>query len=599
MLKKNKGLFIYIFLILNISLYSEEIETPKENLIVDEYFILEDKEESEFPIHKLKTHIRFRFLYDENYLEKNNSLYFSNKTQLSYNDSLVLGYLFIHKPQEVEITPETFRYFLRKWWLEKMDLFFIDKIVVGNYRVNFGYGVIFSENSYISKFVQYIKPKDSRISGDSTSSDNANFYGIAVEDNIGDFKYITFFSQKNLILKNTDYFVNDDLIALRNEYVEYDKELLNLSDFYIKEVLYGCGFLFSKKNIKFGLCSFYTIYDKIFDPNKMNISGYLLEDKYSDRWHNVFRGKELAGGSLYSLFLFDNITFFSEIGKSFSRFQSENDSLKEGNGVNFGFIFPFKAHKFYLIYTYLSSNFYSPFGNPFKIYKYPNTQEGIKLVNLYNFDKLQFETSFSICKIFESIWSGHIYCDFPRYPSLFQYVVFKFKYNLGKIIFETKNSSVLEEKYINLSKYGIFSINEYSQEKFLKINSHFEIQYKIFENTFLGFKYQKIWQNLIKYQRNYYVENLSLNFLYRIEDFEVRFAYDIPDIDKNIYFINLEPIWKGTYIFRSYDLELLEKSSIIFGYDTKKISFWGKLGYSQYFQEFSKYEIRFQLDFKF
>ncbi|MCS7123244.1 MAG: hypothetical protein RMJ17_01570, partial [Candidatus Aenigmarchaeota archaeon] len=164
---------------------------------------------------------------------------------------------------------------------------------------------------------------------------------------------------------------------------------------------------------------------------------------------------------------------------------------------------------------------------------------------------------------------------------------------------ETKNSSVLEEKYINLSKYGIFSINEYSQEKFLKINSHFEIQYKIFENTFLGFKYQKIWQNLIKYRRHYYVENLSLNFLYRIEDFEVRFAYDIPDIDKNIYFSNLEPIWKDTYIFRSYDLELLEKGSIIFEYGTKKISFWSKLGYSQYFQEFSKYEIRFQLDFKF
>lgn len=630
MLKKNLNLrktdlifhkldiLLLIFFI--VPLYPQlEIDDLKESFTTEKtYFTDEDfiEETKTYNFSNVKTHFTFRVGYIDEYIEdimlaKDNlqsSLYFYNRSLISYNEKLSLGYVFLHKPNEVEINNDTFKYFLRKWWIKKEDTFSINKIILGNYKVNFGYAMTFSENSYVSEYFKNINPKSTRITPDNTSSDNANFYGIAIEDNIGSLNYMLFFSQKDLIIKDTDYLIsNSDLLEVRNEYVEYDKSLLNYNEtnlsiteklllYLNKETLFGLGFLFTKEKIKAGFCSYYASYEKAFDPDKSKVAGYFLEDKYSDRWKYVFRGNKLLGSSIYYEMNLDKSKLFIEVANSLSWFSDVYSFYSKGWGLNVGFLFPVKNHKFSLLYTFLQPTFFSPFGSPFRIYRYFNSQNGVELINFFSFNNLNVEISAGICEILKGIWSGHFSSELPRYPSLFQQFKAKLKYKIENITLEIRSYNSIEEKYINSSKYNIFENSDYIQTSFITMENLYKIQYEIFESILIESNYYQTLEKLILFEKNFYTESFFLLFSYILGNLKFVLNYGILSIDKQKNFARLEQIWKDVYSFKLYSPNLSDKSSFIICYDIKKLSLWLMYEYFGFIEKASNYNIKLQLD---
>lgn len=613
-----KILLFCIFLIA--PLYSQlEIEDLKENFTTDKIFLTEEDfvdETKTSLLQKIKAHFTFRTTsndedVDSIYMPKDKfqPLYLYNRALVSYNEKLSLGYVFLHKPQEIEVDNNTLKYFFRKWWIKNESLFFINKIILGHYKVNFGYGMVFSEDLYLSKYFRNITPKPTRITQDNTSSDNANFCGVAIEDNICDFNYMLFFSQKDLIIKDTDYFIsNNDLLDIRNDYINYDENLLDydervpfsmigkLPTSLNKETLFGVSVLFTKERIKVGFCSHYALYEKAFDPDKTNVAGYFLENKYSDRWQYVFRGDRLFGSSFYYEMFLGKSRLFVEVAKSLNWFSKISESYNEGYGVNIGFLFPIKNHKFSILYTYLQPTFFSPFGNPFKIYKYPNTQCGIDLVNFFSFDNLSIEVLVGLCEILKGIWSSHLNSEAPRYPFLFQQLTTKLRYKMEKITLEIRNYTSIEEKFINTYKYDLSENSNYIQTKFFTVGNLYKVQYEIFKGIFVETRCYQIWKKLLFYEKDFYSESLFLLFSYLFNNFKVGLNYNIFSINRHMDFIMLEQVWKNVYSFKLYNSDLSFKNSFVIFYDAKKFSLWLLIDQLGFTERETKYNIRLQLD---
>ncbi|MEN3014328.1 MAG: hypothetical protein ABDH23_06950 [Endomicrobiia bacterium] len=605
--KKSRFIFYYkiLYLLLKFLVFfsqtllwsNVEIENLKEPTTPWNFYFHDLYEEK--VSHEVKGFFRFRFMCDDDSdLNDLESLYFYQKLSLFYNN-LSFGYMFLHRKEEV-IKEDTIKYFLRKWFIKKENFLSLNRVILGNYRINFGYGMVFSKYAYISEFVSFLKPQKFEIEEDLTSSDNANFYGVVFEDKIKNLNYFLFFSQKNLIIQATDYFIsNADLLYERNSYVEYSEQFFK--DSYLNftgETILGGGVLFSNEKLKIGLAGYYALYNKIFDPDKSETSGYLLENKYSDKWEYVYRGDRLFCGSFYGEVVLNKLLFFLEMGKSFNYFSYNKNLLSQGNAINSGFVLPFRNYKFYLLTTYLEPTFYSPCGVPLRVYKYPNNQWGFLIGNSFNFKNLNMEASVSICEILKSMWSGYFSCELPRHPCWFQNAYVKLQYIFRNISFEFRSYNTIEEKYISSYKYEIFNVTGNIQTKFSNANNFFQLQYKLFEDFSFKFKYIQNNENLLQYNKSNFIEIFSLDFSYKKKNFVFALYYNLPTLHGKMLFSNFEQIWKDVYFLKTYPAEVSEIVSVVVCYNFDKFSLWSKFANSYYFEKRSDWSFSFQFDFK-
>jgi len=603
---------------------------------------------------KLKGQIRIRIMQNElkqiktKYVDEekfNQPFYFYNRTQLSYGDNLSLGYVFLHRPGEIEVNIDTFKYFLRKWWTKLNSLGPFEKVVLGNYKAGFGYGLVFNENYSLESSLQSVKPKMRGLREDKSTSDNANLYGIGFESTIGNLEYSIFYSQKDLIIKTSAYFVRvdtateqevfeldytpvDDLSDIRGGYIEYNNTLMDydiniptstygkLPTSKIQEKLFGLNFSFPVYIAKLGFCGYYSEFSKPFDPDKTNSRGYELLDKYSEKWRYVYRGDRLVVGSLYFEVPFDKILFYGEIAQSnayFSNNPSTSSFSQKGLGTNLGVFLPVSNAKFYLLYTNLEPSFYSPLGSPIKIYDYPNNQQGVKFGSEFLFDKVRINFSYTTGELFQGIWSGYSTSEQPRFPSKYNELFLETKYSPTKNIelyFRTLNE--LRERYINLETYEITSEDSYIQTQQLRISNRYQVSFGITKEISLRFQYDQKWQKFIKYDKEYYGEQLWVNLRYKISPFVLNSKFCIFETDKDLYLSFLEPKWYNVYISEtenssSGDKFYLAISTRLF----KKITLWGIYKYKYYTlkndvstlyltdTKNTDHEFRFQLDYDF
>ncbi|MFN3550509.1 MAG: ComEA family DNA-binding protein [Endomicrobiia bacterium] len=592
---------------------------------------------------KFKGQVRLRLRQDEvdtkelekvKYLDKdkfNQPIYFYNRTYFSYGDNLSLGYTFLHRPMEIEINQETFGCFLRKWWIKLNSLGPFDKILLGDYKAGFGYGLIFNENYYISGSLWSVKPKMRGLREDKSSYDNTNFYGIGFESHISGLEYAIFYSQKELISKTSVYYEIttdetsgeekietktisvDDLLELRKQYIEYNRILMDydiniqtstvgkLPQSKIQEKLFGINFSLPLNILKLGFCGYYAEYDKVFDP--ITALRYGL-DKYSDKWGNVYRGDRLAVGSLYFDLPLYKFNLYGEIAKTNAYFEQTSTSTfsQQGFGLNLGLLLPAKNKKFYFLYTYLSPKFYSPFGKSFTIYDYPNNQQTVKFGSEYSLGNLDINFSYTTAEIFESIWSGSPNSESPRYPSKYDELFFETKYKLVKNVeFYFRNIDTLKERYINLKTYNISQQTDYVQTQQLKINNRYQISYNITKDISLRCRFDQQFQKFIKYNVEYYGEQLWAEVKYKIYPFTINSRFCVFETDKNIYLSYLDPSWYNVYIVETENNSFGDK--FYFTISTKlfkKLVLWSRYRYKYYLnsKKFDN-EFRFQLDFNF
>ncbi len=561
--------------------------------------------------------------------------YFYNRTQLSYGDKLSLGYVFLHKPNENVPSLESFSYLLRKWWVRLNSIGLFDKIIFGNYKAGFGYGMVFHENAAVSNLVGSVKPKMRGLREDKSTADNAYLYGLGFESNIGNLEYSIFYSQKDLITKTTVFtevvqtdeeeqtivssYTIDDLIDIRNDYVEYDKYLLDydvnietstinkLPKRKVQEQLVGINFLFPIDVFKIGFCGYYARYDNPFDPDKTKVSGYDLVDKYSERWRYVYRGDNLVVGSLYFEFPLDKLIFFSELAQSkayFSQQSTSTFSSQLGSGVNLGILLFLSRTKFYLLYTYLEPTFYSPLGIPIKIYDYPNSQRGIKIGNSYKFKNGEINFSYGTAELFKGIWSGHWSSEQPRFPSRYNEIFFETKYKVFKDIelyFRTIDD--LRERYIDLKTYGLSLEQQLVQTQQLRIKNRYQVSTSILKDTILKIRYDHQWQKFIDYGKSYYGEQLCAELKYKFWGFTINSRFCIFNSDEQVYLSYLEPKWYNLYMLETEENAGGDKFYFTFSYKISKNKIlWLRYRYKFYTTKVvdpTDTEFRIQIDYGF
>jgi hypothetical protein len=510
--------------------------------------------------------------------------YFYNRTQISYNDKLSLGYVLLHKPNEIIPSTESFDYLLRKWWIKLNSVGPFDKIIFGNYKAGFGYGMVLHENAAVESVVGSVKPKMRGLREDKGTADNSYLYGFGLEGNIGGIEYAVFYSQKSLIVKTSVYtevtttetgkeqinYVSlpiDDLLEVRNVEIDYDNYLLDydvnietstigkLPKSKVQEQLLGINFLFPIYTLKIGFCGYHAEYDKPFDPDKSKVSGYNILDKYSEKWGCVYRGDRLAVGSLYFELPVDKLTLFGEAAQSnayFSQQTSTSTFSQQGYAVNLGLLLSLGRTKFYLLYTYLEPNFYSPLGIPTKIYDYPNNQHGIKIGNNFKFKNGETNISYGVCELFRGIWNGYSGSEQPRFLSRYNELFFDIKYyflqNL-EVYFRTIDD--LRERYINLKTYDLSSEELRVQTQQLRIKNKYQISTIVLKDISLRFSYDQQWQKFLNYGKTYYGEQLWAELKYKFWRFTITSKFCIFNSDDNVYLSYLEPQWYNSYILEN------------------------------------------------
>ena len=594
---------------------------------------------------KIKGQVRIRFRPEEkteiktSYQPKEKfeqPYYFYNRTQLYYGDKLSLGYVFLHKPNEIVPSTESFDYLLRKWWIKLNSVGPFDKIIFGNYKAGFGYGAVLHENAAIESVVGSVKPKMRGLREDKGTADNSYLYGLGLEGNIGGVEYAVFYSQKDLIVKTSVYtektitetgeeqinFVSlaiDDLLEIRNSYVDYDKYLLDydvnietstigrLPKRKVQEQLLGINLLYPIYTFKVGFCGYYAEYDKPFEPDKSKVSGYNLLDKYSEKWGCVYRGDRLAVGSLYFELPVDKLTFFGEAAQSnayFSQQTATSTFSQQGYGVNLGLLLSLGSTKFYLLYTYLEPNFYSSLGIPTKVYDYPNNQHGIKVGNNFKFKNGETNVFYGVCELFRGIWSGYSGSEQPRFPSRYNELFFDIKYyflqNL-EVYFRTIDD--LRERYINLKTYGLSSEELRVQTQQLRIKNRYQVSTSVLKDISLRFRYDQQWQKFLDYDKTYYGEQIWAELKYRFLGFTINSRFCIFNSDNNVYLSYLEPQWYNLYLSENEEGSSGDKFYFTISYKIAKNKVvWLRYRYKFYTSKITSptdSEFRIQIDYGF
>ncbi|MDD5067244.1 MAG: helix-hairpin-helix domain-containing protein, partial [bacterium] len=294
----------------------------------------------------------------------------------------------------------------------------VTKVLVGDYRLETGQGLVFGNSSKGTILKQSIykdpvKKKDKGIAPHHTANMSRSLYGAVGQFQFGPVMVMPIFSKKkwdvqlkNRITADTNNSDDNDADGLPdhpatdpdgpgNEIAtasSLEDIIRDYSDIHISEtekankelleqVLYGGRVKVEllKKTISLGSTYYYTKFNHLIDP-------YIFENPYLDNVNNrfyEFRGRDLNLGSFDLDLYFRNFNLYAEIGRSWHRietFQTNRDNprfpeysmitnlngtVETGYGRIIGLISDFKPIRLSTLYYDLDVNFYSPFANVF------------------------------------------------------------------------------------------------------------------------------------------------------------------------------------------------------------------------------------------
>ncbi len=568
-----------------------------------------------------------------------NPIYLYNRTEFSYSSKLDLGYLFLYRPEE---PPPTFdmiqKFYLKKWWLKLYSLPYIDKVVVGNYRAGFGYGLVFYENT--TETLRPVKPKPRGLREDKSSTYNINLYGLGMETVLGPIETAVVYSKKRYQLSSSkvtsDSYIDEDLLKIKNLDITFStvsRQGENYEDILLPELdraslteeLIGFNIVTNIFNMRVGMTFYESMFDKVIDPDKTDNSGYgALVSKYAEYWSSVYRGNHLTVGSIYFDLPMSMLNIYGEYARSNAGGGKDNlgNSIlpQDGSGLNLGFIIPYKKVSYYFLYTNLDSTFYSPHGVGFRIYSdADNGQVGVRHGLEYHIDNLNLKFNYATGNIFRNLWSGYSTSESPRYPSKYNEIMFESKYKIKKTELYFRLLDDIREKYIKLSNYNDLLPQENKQVDQINLRRRYQVTYDFTKNLKMRVRYENRWQIYDLPDTNnsaYYGELMFLSMRYKFSNLDLNTGYKIYDADKNIYLSILNPQWYNVYISETENNSAGDKFYFtITSKFAKNVVLWFRYRYKQYFTksgedvilstELSKilnsvdHDFRFQVDINF
>jgi len=200
--------------------------------------------------------------------------YLYSRTRFTYGNFYEAGWILRHAGAQADSGSEPainfhnlWEYYLNKSWLVMRNFYSLDKIVVGDYKIQYNQGLIFY-SPLGAELTRPVKIEAKGISEDKGTSSNTYFRGFAINKSIAHFQLDFFYSNKRLdAALNPDGTVQESLIAIRNDmgYVTSDKELERNEK--LREELIGGRIAYSLPgDSRIGFTGYQSKYDPMINP---------------------------------------------------------------------------------------------------------------------------------------------------------------------------------------------------------------------------------------------------------------------------------------------------------------------------------------------
>lgn len=295
---------------------------------------------------------------------------------------------------------------MQKYYIMGKDIYFIKKIIWGNYRLYFGQGLVLYEVKKPTKGgeVIKIKQKSKGIKPDLSSYENAFFYGPALQLNFGWIDIYGFYSFKKYDASLEDQATRydgtddtpdnpDDNIITSFDPEDYCKHL-TVSDkkkigVLERKFIGGRVEISPKPEIKIGLSYFHSTYSIPLNPEVKN------------NYYYRFRGDWLDALGFDFDYIYGPINFFGEIAWSFfpkiddpvhyNPYDPSNpDESDNGMGFVVGNVLDVGKFETALLYRKYDKDFYNYDNGPFREAgkkDYKNNEEGFYFATRLKIDR--------------------------------------------------------------------------------------------------------------------------------------------------------------------------------------------------------------------
>lgn len=292
----------------------------------------------------------------------------------------------------------------------------LKKLILGNYEVGYGQGLIISSGFFLSQGGETIKVIKTANLGIKPfiSPKEIKFCGVASTIQWNLWELTTYYSlvnlDKTLINKNTD---NEQIESQLYRTCNYESSSKIEKRNSLTEHVLGTTLLHNNKKINFeiGLNFLFTIFDKQFWPKSKsdkttnNNKESKEEEDIDEETKNQFSGTQNLNSSLFYRYVWRNIHIFGE--QAFSKNLSK-ETLQIQNPcpafINGAVMSLHKTLDMTFVHRYYSPAYNCFYGNPLKGSSHPKNEHGLYTALRYNpLFEWTFDTFYDFAYILEAI----------------------------------------------------------------------------------------------------------------------------------------------------------------------------------------------------
>ncbi len=522
--------------------------------------------------------------------------YFYNYTRLGVTDKLSLGWTVLERNEEIPVFDwrNFWRYKLKKYYLKMENSAQDNKIIVGNYSLSYGQGLVFY--APLSESVRAIRTKPSGLTVEKGTNENTYLRGFGWEKKTRNYLAAVFYSRVYLDGgKNSDGSFDDDLNELRENYGSLETKTDLAEDNTLRENLFGVRVAYQTgRNTFFGITGYEAKYNPSVNPDKTD-NGYKgLVAAESEKWGYVFRGERnrVVGLDFTREHKYGN--FFGEYAYSSSN-GGNSPAVVKGDAWLVGLILNLgKTDFFGSIFDYSPeySNRHSK-GEILSSDSVTRNQKG-KIFGIKYKDKGQeYFFAYHLANIPKPLWSGYSTSHLPRYPADAWEIWFEYRQKFERdleLYFRQWNDR--RERYFydsdsQINQYRYRSRYQLTWQK--KENLRFRMRYETKKEEYPHFLTGQV--NQKEYGELYFFDVLSrivpgFNLNARLTFFDAR----------EVYLSETEPYWNQVYLSQLLPRKKGERFYFLIEKKlNKNAAFWIK--FENTFTESREQGIKFQFDF--
>ena len=563
------------------------------------------------------------FKDDENFInyrkEFQNPIYFYNRTRFFYGRDVEIGWIIKRDDWGKDLNLSNLRdNQLMKNYLVLRNVGFINKLIIGDYGLSFGQGLILGEKPFLYRPYPY-KPRGIR--ENRSSSYNEGFHGIAFSGILRGIDFALFYSDKSLIaalnsdgtVRDTVYeilYENDDTLDFNNE-----DNFENIRNLRIKT--YGGRFEKNIYGIKFGLTSYFQEFTPLIHPHSKDIP----------QTRNVFRGDKInVYGIDFNFPVGKRMSVYFDYGVSkFHTFEDENRTKwkwDSGDALSLGIGYRHFAGKSWIeIYNYSPRyyNFYSSGHFYLGDDKGDFNEKGIMILNEFRIRRHKFKVQFDYAKQIEfsdDINSSYEELPWGRRLWLEGDFVLSRKFNLF-----IRNQ--IEEELKRVEVYGT-SPKEYVYSSRVKNKIRIQLTYAPTSKVRLRWRWEDVfirypvvndqWRGYITYGEVKYKPSKLLSIDSRIIFFNTPEDVYVSELEyywpRSLMIVSYDNMWDGRKGMRFYIMPRIKfsrNSTLWIKIETNLYDFpedYYNVSYSDYdaeskYQNDATHKFKVQYDFKF